>query len=347
MSACRLSNVTKGSMPNLWTNFIFAVKKRQISLQVTLFCGTLLLAVLCVLMLQNAREKHTCGAISNLQKVISEQTQKWRTFQNICYNGYCGPWIEEFYMTEFFKNSTKCRTRVFLPISWTNCHLYCSKEEKIAIQTFINTLDRDIKYYTVLQIDNGFDHPGLQLSIPTGLDLEIFSAGGYTKSSKAINIPIPLLKREERPIGIEKTIFMSFVGSTQTHSTREDMVRQLNESALFFNSIPNWNSIIEKSYFSLCPRGYGLTSFRLSEAIGLLSVPIYIWDEDGPMLPFQDLIDWNRFSVIVHRKDMHQILQILGNIKYSEYLGELKRVSPLFTYGFTSAYIDERVSSTK
>ena len=34
------------------------------------------------------------------------------------------------------------------------------------------------------------------------------------------------------------------------------------------------------SLFSLCPRGYGPTSFRLYESIQLGSIPVYIAEDD-------------------------------------------------------------------
>lgn len=45
-------------------------------------------------------------------------------------------------------------------------------------------------------------------------------------------------------------------------------------------------AVIERSNFTLAPRGHGSSSFRMYEALQLGSIPIYIWQYD-PLIPFQ------------------------------------------------------------
>ena len=77
---------------------------------------------------------------------------------------------------------------------------------------------------------------------------------------------------------------------------------------------------ISKSYFSLCPRGFGPTSFRLYESIELGSVPVYISDDF--LLPFSDIIDWEKICIFSNYKDIKNLktkmVDILESKKYSE-----------------------------
>lgn len=69
-----------------------------------------------------------------------------------------------------------------------------------------------------------------------------------------------------------------------------------------------------KSKFTLCPRGYGKTSFRLYEAMQLGSVPVYISDEH--YLPWIDELDWNEFCVLIKPNQIEQLKEIL--MSYSD-----------------------------
>ena len=54
---------------------------------------------------------------------------------------------------------------------------------------------------------------------------------------------------------------------------------------------------IKESYFSICPRGYGPTSFRLYESIQMGTVPIYISDKF--FLPYIEFLDWSEFAILL------------------------------------------------
>ena len=46
---------------------------------------------------------------------------------------------------------------------------------------------------------------------------------------------------------------------------------------------PFWERMMHTSVFHLCPRGNGPSSYRLYEALQADTIPIYIWDEVGPI----------------------------------------------------------------
>jgi hypothetical protein len=147
-----------------------------------------------------------------------------------------------------------------------------------------------------------------------------FCAGG-----NAGGIPIPLVcspipdkyKKETN-----KDIFCSFVGSI-THPIRQQMVSILSSNNKYHlshkqwtdkvinNDMENFMNITSRSIFTLCPRGYGKTSFRLYEVMQLGSIPVFIFDDKW--IPFEDEIDWNDFSVLLHINDLSRLDEILSS----------------------------------
>lgn len=272
------------------------------------------------------------------QKMVFEETQRWRDFEDVCYAGYCGPWIEEVFMTHF-EDTTGGREsdRIFLPISWTNCNLKCSAAQKESLREFVMSLDPEFKYFSVIQIANGIHHPGLQVSVPEDVDVLFFSAGGISSGAKVSNVVIPLLKDQPEVIGLQKKYWASFVGTERTHAVRGELYQIFNDSFLFGKS-SSWKLIMEKSYFSLCPRGFGPSSFRLFESIWLESIPVYVWEQDL-LLPFQNMLSWEDFAVIVHRSNITQIPDILISRDYGRMRENLIKARKYFTFDFTCTYI--------
>ena len=109
-----------------------------------------------------------------------------------------------------------------------------------------------------------------------------------------INTAIPtewLIDSDNEVFCLNKDIKITNLSSMKSEFTNEQ-----------FDS---YRDLISESYFSLCPRGYGPTSFRLYESISLGSVPIYISDDF--FLPFKELIDWENLAVLIKPKEIKKI----------------------------------------
>lgn len=217
--------------------------------------------------------------------------------------------VFEQYFYETYLKENKVNDRVYLPIQWT-C-FYISRNygnnDMSDLQNFLDSLPRNIKYFTVVQWDDGI------LNNLSDLDILIFSSGGVG------DYPIPLINRPHDLVIREKNIFASFIGVINgRHRIREKM-----QSALFnnkdyvilpSNGFENFKIIMERSIFSLCPRGYGKTSFRINESLNLGSIPVYIYDD--PWIPFNDLINFKEYGVLINENEIDSIDQILKS--YSE-----------------------------
>lgn len=195
--------------------------------------------------------------------------------------------FERWYLNNF--TTADQRDRIYLPIQWTA--LYCNNGYGNApilhtIQKYIDSLDKTKKYYTIIQYDDGI------LNDISKLDIKVMAMS--TKS----DFSLPLLCTPHKfnfPTNQKKDIYASFVGSL-THPMRSQIVDQLKDKDGYYistkqHSLREYCDIISRSKYTLCPRGYGMSSFRIQEAIDFGSIPVYISDEfifpyNMPVFPF-------------------------------------------------------------
>jgi FkbM family methyltransferase len=249
---------------------------------------------------------------------------KYRPNQSIVYpNGNNTPFEKWFYQWHLEHNPKTIRT--YLPIYWTAFyvnHQYGQDKKAIAeLQKYIDKLDKSKKYFTIVQYDDNI------LNSLDGLDIIVYASG----NNKPGCYPIPLLSETMKVEPIDysiKDIFMSFRG-VNTHPIRKKMVDELSKHApISFDVVP-WDEYIDElkhSIFALCPRGYGVTSFRLYEAMQYGAIPVYIstgadfWDPFN--LPPE-------FYVKIREDEINLIPDILGKVnpidmrkKVEDYFGK-------------------------
>ncbi len=292
-----------------------------------------------------------------------------REFQPIYKSVYpkysSGKNIEEIFY-DMFKNSkdTIETDLIYIPVFWTSYYVLHNHSNNInPLIEWLDTLDKTKKYFTTIQYDTGICVKDLQLPIL------VFSAGGgglntlssymptkynyYDKNGRHIfsgnkgNIDIPLMCKPLFPsLNIEKDIYCSFMGRYDTHFCRVTMHNTLytNNKFNFYQSVnfEKYKDILNRSIFTLAPRGFGYTSFRLFEAIMANSIPIYIWHGEK-ILPFDDIINWEDFSVIINASDIKKLPDILEKINISEKQYNLKKIKDKFTFEHTFKYIKSKI----
>ena len=259
------------------------------------------------------------------------------------YAGYSGPWLENVFFEAWQRQPDgSSNSRLYLPIAWTDCLIKGNLREEM--QAFLTNLNRAFSYFTVLQADMGFEHPGLRLSVPENLDLIMYSAGGDRQISNSHTnvIPVPLLKEELEPVGIRKNIAVSSQGSG-THPLRQKIGEMYSKDFLFLSPSTDWKTILESSTFAVSPRGFGATSFRMYEALQLGTIPIYIWEEQK-WLPFQEIVDWNSFAIVVEGSEISTLKEKIESANASAMQANLSRHKHMFTYDYTVQYILHHVS---
>lgn len=214
--------------------------------------------------------------------------------------------FEEFFLQKFLEDKPETN-RIYLPIQWT-C-FYISRNYANAdmsdLQNFLDSLPRDKKYFTIVQWDDGI------LNKLDGLDILKFASGGIG------DYPIPLINRPHDKTVRAKDIFASFIGVINgRHRVREALKNAVSGLPDYYISesmgFHQFKEIMERSIFSLCPRGYGRTSFRINEALNLGSIPVYIYDD--AWVPFNDKINFSEYGVLVHESELPNLDNILKSI---------------------------------
>ena len=242
---------------------------------------------------------------------------------------HSGKYLEQTFLDYYLNNVERFEKlkHIFIPVFWTD--LYLSQPFlRSSLQEELNSLDKNLFYFTVSQHD---DAP-LESLPPNTIN---FSAGGNSPNS----VPIPLIASKIPNVHqSERNIFCSFVGSVTNpgsyfqdiaHNVRMDMLKVLVDNKDYVLKPKHWSSQINESrkdlfldltsqsIFTLCPRGYGATSFRLYEALQLGSIPVYIY-YGKPHLPFENEIDWNKLCVLIDYSLIQNIDSILKQISLDQ-----------------------------
>ena len=220
-----------------------------------------------------------------------------------------GPWIENSFFVHWasspaFRAQIKATGFKYLPVFWTDLELKApdgaAMKERVA-SLIEDVVEPDARYFTLVQHDLG-----PQMPLPE--NVLVFGAGGIG------DVPIPLLKYPERRSEAEKRYYLSFMGASTGPSDKKSLRSRTLEAARKidgFAHLPQtgyaqFRAAVSQSHFTLCPRGFGATSFRLYEAIALGSIPVYIWD-DVLWLPYEDVLDWSEIALIVPVAELDQL----------------------------------------
>lgn len=230
---------------------------------------------------------------------------------------HSGDYLETYFYKYLIENNIKTK-RIFIPISWTACYL---ENKTDGLQKLLDSLDNNKSYFVVSQHDDA-----VKEKLPD--DTVRFCAGGNRGG-----IPIPLVCSPIPKQDIIKyssqnrDLLCSFSGSI-THSIRLKLVNVFNnlqDVSIQYNDYWTRNISKERYYeyittalrsrFLLCPRGYGLNSFRLYESFQLGCVPVVISDKN--FLPWEDELNWDSFAVI--NNDIENLYELLSSISINQY----------------------------
>jgi len=258
-----------------------------------------------------------------------------------------GEMLEYQFYNYFIKNKEKISDNyIYIPILWTN--LYANfRTKKDIVHNLVKSnvlplINPNKKYFTIVQSANG-----IEMSLPN--NIMVFSQGGVG------DVPLPLISTPttEYDVNTKKDIFASFIGR-DTHNCRKELYNNLNnKEGYYINIIGNistpindkhqseFKDIMSRSVFSLAPRGFGPTSFRLYECMWYDSIPVYIYDD--AWLPFKDDIDWGSFCVLVNINNIDNLDKILHEIDVESKLLNLRKVrDEYFSYeGVINKIIDK------
>ena len=263
----------------------------------------------------------------------------------------------------FFKNYVKKSEDTgleYLPVQWTNYYLNSNHQDvNNKLNEFLsNNLDEEKKYFTITQYAGG---PSVPLA-----NTIVFSMGGMQNTPKNPTLSyiyLPLLFKDLKKEKVTKKDYLACYIGRKTHPVRVKIERKLKFRKDFYvknlDSMKseftelesnNFKSIISRSYFSLCPRGYGPTSFRLYESLAMGSIPIYVSDEF--ILPFNELVDWNKIAVLIKPNEVKKIPKMINKILETEKYYEMLHYGQecfenYFNFEFMNKYVNDTVAKFK
>lgn len=219
------------------------------------------------------------------------------------------------------KNITGTK-RTHLPVTWTAFYKlasYGKDKDKIAeLQRYLDGLKG--KFFTICQWDDGI------LNDISHLDIKVFSMGNNT------GYPLPLICTPHpfRFTG-NRNIFCSFIGNN-THPIREKLLNLNNGWYITEkkHKIPDYCKILSRSVFGLCPRGYGVTSFRIMECLQYGCIPVYISDD----FMFPHYFDFDVYGVTIHESELCDLEKILKSFTPEE----IKRKQNMCNFVYRSYY---------
>lgn len=206
----------------------------------------------------------------------------------------------------------------YIPLipAWTDLFVhgmagYNEKDDDTLATALSQVLHPSYIYITVCQNDDGLAGNNaamqrlLSLNNNNNNNIVVLSAGGYG------HVPIPLLKQPEEhylyqrwkqqqqqriPVA-QRHHLVSYVGSMKhaPHNLRATMMDIVgdddddndNDHYYYGRRRRKWRHFMRDSKFSLCPRGFGRTSYHVMETLQLGLIPIQVYaDGDIPWMPY-------------------------------------------------------------
>lgn len=170
-----------------------------------------------------------------------------------------------------------------------------------------------------------FDFTDLPKTFHKNKNLSIFkSAFSIHNYNPKKDISIPQFPRYQLNYSNKnKTILASFKGSINRHPIRKKLLYSSNKNIVIENSDNlsntlnnndnnNYLNLLHNSTFTLLPRGNGFAlSYRHIECMSCGSIPVII--SDIYVLPFSELIDWEKCSIKINENNIENINNILEN----------------------------------
>jgi hypothetical protein len=113
---------------------------------------------------------------------------------------------------------------------------------------------------------------------------------------------------------------------------------------LIHSQFKSHHEVMSRSKFTLCPAGYGRWTFRFIESLLLGSVPILL--SDDYVLPFSDVVEWNKYCYVVPESDIFNIPDLVRTITPEELACKQAAIAKdkhIFTKTFSLNQIENRL----
>jgi hypothetical protein len=149
-----------------------------------------------------------------------------------------------------------------------------------------------------------------------------------TSKAHPNDIIVPFWVINTKWIEESKQYMGGFIGSIN-NDLRKKLVRAILQQKLFIykNGLPTdeFLKTTSRCYYSLCPRGQGLNSYRFFESFHLNSIPVLYADDI--ILPFYKEIDYNDICIKIPESkidDLNSLSQIISGTDFKNIIKNIK-----------------------
>ncbi|KAJ8552675.1 hypothetical protein K7X08_020068 [Anisodus acutangulus] len=180
---------------------------------------------------------------------------------------------------------------------------------------------------------------------------------GIFVSGKDVSLPETTIRNPRRPLRnlggkrVSQRPILAFFAGNMHGPVRPKLLkywRNKDESIRIYGPLPHRISRVmsypehmKSSKYCLCPMGYEVNSPRIVEAIYYECVPVIIADNFA--LPFNEVLNWSAFSVVVSEKDIPRLKEILLSIplrRYQTMQNNVKMLQKHFVWNSTPTRYD-------
>ncbi|XP_059657596.1 probable glycosyltransferase At5g03795 [Cornus florida] len=156
---------------------------------------------------------------------------------------------------------------------------------------------------------------------------------GVFIAGKDVSLPETTIRNPRKPLTnlggrrVSQRPILAFFAGKMHGRVRPKLLkfwRNKSEDMRIYGPLPKVSKIMsyvqfmKLSKYCICPMGYEVNSPRIVEAIYYECVPVII--ADNFVLPFNEVLNWNAFSVIVAEKDIPKLRDILLAIPLRRYV---------------------------
>ena len=262
----------------------------------------------------------------------------------------------EAYFYKYLDNENIYKSNLcYLPIQWTSYLISKNYGKDIKdLEKFCSNLiinDPHKKFFTIVQYDGG--------ALVKINNCIIFSSGGMFNTPKLNNqsyIDLPLITSPHNYEGNDKKKYkVSYLGRN-THPVRKTiekklsnidgyLIKNIKSDGINNRDTKRFRKIMGSSIFSICPRGYGPASFRFYESLEMGAIPIYISDDF--VLPYSDILDWNKLCLLIGLDEIDSIPEKVNKIIESNKHIEMSKYGKnCFKKYFNTDFMSKKIIET-